>query len=405
MVVVAGSLTPGFAAVEEAFARSDIGRGGAAFSAYVEGEKVVDLWAGDARPGVAWGRDTMTTAMSATKGFAALCAHILHDRGLLDIDAPVARYWPEYAQAGKEKTLVRHILNHTSGMLCFQDPGDLLDWSGNGWDDYDEIARRIAASPPAWEPGTRIGYHAISIGWLIQELVRRITGTTVGSFFAREVAEPLRLSIFIGTPEPEQARLADQISDPPAESSPLPEPVLALFKQVSADPASHMSQAGIHMHGGTISSHNGFFNLPKVRGLEVPAANGSVDARSLARMYAMLAQGGELDGVRIVTPESINVFGTKSFSGPNALWPDSGLPEWLTPPEMRYALGYEGDFGQAPAPWRFGPTHESFGHLGAGGQVGFADPVRHVAIGFVRSHLGADWSVSNSLVEVLYTCL
>lgn len=405
MAVVAGSATPGFEAVQEAFARIDIGRGGAAFSAYVEGEKAVDLWAGEARPGVAWRRDTMTTAMSATKGCAALCAQILHDRGLLDVDAPVAHYWPEYAQAGKERTLVRHILNHTSGMLCFQDPGDLLDWSGNGWDDYDEIARRIAASPPAWEPGTRIGYHAISVGWLIQELVRRITGTTVGSFFAHEVAKPLGLSIFIGTPEPERVRLADQISDPPAESSPLPEPVLALVKQVLADPDSRIAQANIHMHGGTISDHIGFFGLAKVRRLEIPAANGSVDARSLARMYAMLAQGGELGGVRIVSSESIKVFGTKTFSGPNALWPDNGLPEWLTPPEMRYALGYEGDFGEGPPPWRFGPTPESFGHLGAGGQVGFADPVRHVAIGFVRSRLGEDWSVSNALVEALYACL
>jgi CubicO group peptidase (beta-lactamase class C family) len=405
MAVVAGSVTPGFEAVQEAFARIDIGRGGAAFSAYVEGEKAVDLWAGEARPGVAWSRDTMTTAMSATKGCAALCAQILHDRGLLDVDAPVAHYWPEYAQAGKEKTLVRHILNHTSGMLCFQDPGDLLDWSGNGWDDYDEIARRIAASPPAWEPGTRIGYHAISVGWLIQELVRRITGTTVGSFFAHEVAKPLGLSIFIGTPEPERVRLADQISDPPAESSSLPEPVLALVKRVLADPDSRIAQANVHMHGGVISDHIGFFGQAKVRRLEIPAANGSVDARSLARMYAMLAQGGELGGVRIVSPESIKVFGTKTFSGPNALWPDNGLPEWLTPPEMRYALGYEGDFGEGPPPWRFGPTPESFGHLGAGGQVGFADPVRHVAIGFVRSRLGEDWSVSNALVEALYACL
>jgi CubicO group peptidase (beta-lactamase class C family) len=144
----------------------------------------------------------------------------------------------------------------------------------------------------------------------------------------------------------------------------------------------------------------GFFNLPTVRSLEIPSANASADARGLARMYAALAQGGELDGVRLVSPESNKVFGTKTFGGPSALWPSDPNP-W----SMKYALGYEGDFGEGPRPWRFGPTPETFGHLGAGGQIGFADPVRHVAIGFLRNHLGPDWAVSNALVDALYACL
>lgn len=165
-----------------------------------------------------------------------------------------------------------------------------------------------------------------------------------------------------------------------------------------------MAQAAVEMHGSTLSDQYGFLNLPKIRALEIPAGNASADARSLARMYATLAQGGALDGVRLVSPGSVKVFGTQSSGGPNALWPDHWLPPGLRPPAMQYALGYEGDFGQAPCPWRFGPTPESFGHLGAGGQIGFADPVRHVAIGFVRNHLD-DWSVSTELVEALYARL
>ena len=399
MIVVDGSVAPGFEAVQDQFGGSELGRGGASFSAYVDGEKVVDLWAGDARPGTPWAKDTMATAMSATKGFTALCAQILYDRGLLDIDAPVSCYWPEYAQAGKEATLVRHILNHTSGVLGFQDPGELLDWSGNGWEDYDGIARRLAASPPAWEPGTRIGYHAVSIGWLVQELVRRITGLTVGAFFAREVAEPLGLSIFIGTPDPEQTRLAGVI----AATGPGMEARAAWFRQLAADPSSALVQSAIHMHGGSLFEHMDFLNLPKVRRAEIPSVNGSADARSMARMYSMLAQGGKLDGIRIVSPESVEVFRTKTFSGPSALTP-KGMPDWLPAPEMRYALGYEGDFGESPKPWRFGPTPEAFGHLGAGGQIGFADPTRRLGFGFVQTD-GNDWAISTALIESVYACL
>lgn len=401
--MVNGTVASEFARVEEVFANSDLGRGGAAFAAYVDGEQVADLWSGYAHEGVPWQRDTLTTMMSSTKGCAALCMQILVDRGLIDVEAPVSRYWPEYAQAGKESTLVRHVLNHTSGMLCFRDPGDLLDWSGNGWDDYDGIARRIEVSPPAWEPGTKIGYHGISIGWLIQELVRRVTGMTVGSFFAREVTKPLDLSIFIGTPAAEQARLADTFRSEPDLSNPAIAALVEMFKRELADPDSLVGQASIALNGVTAAEHPGFWDLPKVRTAEIPAANGSGDARSLARMYAVLAQGGELDGVRLVSPASVKLFGTKTFDGPSALVAKSApadAPAW----HMAYALGYEGDFGLTPEPWRFGPSPEAFGHLGAGGQIGFADPTRHVAIGFLRNH-HADWSVSTALVDALYACL
>ena len=411
---VEGSVSAGFESLERVLAGSDLGRGGAAFTAYVDGEKVVDLWGGDARPGTAWAKDTLTTIMSTTKGCAALCAMVLHDRGLLDIEAPVAQYWPEYAQAGKERTTVRQVLDHTSGMLCFSDPAALLDWNGRGWDDYDEIARRIAASPPAWEPGTRIGYHAISIGWLLQELVRRIDGRTLGTFFADEIARPLDLDIFIGTPPEVQDRVAQVLSGRGSSaddatvvaraSRGLRSSALRLmFDQLLARPGTPMAQAGISMHGKGLPDLPLCVNLPQMRALEIPAANGSGDARGLARMYAVLASGGELDGTRLVSAPSVELFRTPSSSGPSALMP-RWLPAALAGPHMRYALGYEGDFAHPATSRRFGSTPESFGPLGAGGQLGFADPVRKVSVGFVRNSM-ADWSVSTRLVKELYACL
>ena len=402
---MAGTVESGFERMADVFADADLKRGGAAFAAYVEGRQVADLWGGEQTPGVPWREDTLTTAMSATKGAAATVMLVLADRGLIDVEAPVSRYWPEYAQAGKEATLVRHVLNHTAGLLCFEDPGSVLDWSGRGWDDYDEISRRIAASPPAWEPGTAIGYHGISFGWLCQELVRRVTGMTLGAFFAKEVAEPLGLSLFIGTPKVEHDRLATwHASPPPGSESPELVAVQQKLREIMSNPSLPVSQSAIFMHGQSLYENFDFFNLPRIRETEIPAANGSMEARGLARMYAVLAEGGELDSVRLASPKTIKLFGTKSFGGVSAIAERSGLADVLDSPPMRYALGFEGDFGETPKPWRFGPTVETFGHLGAGGQIGFADPVHRVSVAFLRSD-GDDWEASTALVDALYACI
>jgi CubicO group peptidase (beta-lactamase class C family) len=406
LVEIQGTVEPGFEAVREVFAEQDLGRGGGAFTAYVEGRPVADLWGGQAAPGISWGPETSATGMSATKGVAAVCLLVLHARGMLDVDAPVSQYWPEYAQGGKEGTLVRHLLNHTSGMVCFQDPGSLLDWEGNGWDDYDGIAERIAASLPAWEPGTRIAYHAISVGWLCQELVRRVAGVTLGEFLQQEIVAPLGLRMRIGTPEEEQADVAPIISDPPeSHGNAELERLLARFHELMHDPSLPLAQSGVLMHGRSLFDDFGFWNLPKVRAAQIPAANGTFDARSLAKLYAVLAEGGELDGVRLASPASVALFGTKTFSGPSALWEGISPPGEPGSSDLRYALGFEGDFGEAPRPWRFGPSTTSFGHLGAGGQIGFADPEQRVAVGFVRNHHAGEWTVSTALVNALYDCL
>lgn len=403
MVNVHGETAPGFEHLSAVLASADLGKGGAGFCAYVGGQRVADLWAGECRPGEPWQPDTLVTAMSATKGAAALCVLVLHDRGLVDVDAPVADYWPEYAQAGKDKTLVRHLLDHSSGMVCFDDPAAVLEWDGTGWDDYDAIAAGIAASAPVWEPGTKIGYHAISVGWLCQELVRRVAGTTLGAFFSREIAGPLGLSAFIGTPASEHARLAPVITDAPT-ITPDTQALYERFQALMHDPELPLARSAVLMRGETVFDRTGFWDQPKVRSVEIPAANGSFDARSLAKMYAVLAQGGELDGVRLASPETVRLFSTLSFSGPSGLWEGLAPPDPTGAGDHRYALGFEGDFGTAPRPWRFGPTVETFGHLGAGGQIGFADPVRRVSVGFLRNH-HSDWAVSTALVEALYDVL
>ncbi len=177
----------GFEPAREAFGQgaTDLGDGGGAFCAYVEGVPVVDLWGGTARPGQPWESDTRAVLMSLTKGLAALCVQILVDRGQVDVDAPVSAYWPEFAASGKEKVLVRHVLTHTAGVLSFPGEPELLGLDGTGWDDYDAIADGLAAATPSWEPGTRFGYHALTFGWLLGEIIRRVSGRRVGSSSVR----------------------------------------------------------------------------------------------------------------------------------------------------------------------------------------------------------------------------
>src|SRR5690349_12171185 len=173
---------PGYEPVRDLFLREkgSLGIGGGAYCAYVDGRPVVDLWAGQAREGEPWTADTSTILMSATKGFAAMCAQVLVDRGQLDLDAPVATYWPEFAQNGKEGVLVRHVLLHTAGVFGYEGQSDVTRLDGSGWDSYDAIAAGFAAAAPEWEPGSRHGYHALSVGWLLGEIVKRASGRSLG---------------------------------------------------------------------------------------------------------------------------------------------------------------------------------------------------------------------------------
>ncbi len=312
--------------------------------------------------------------MSSTKGMTTLCAHILEDRGELDLDAPVARYWPEFGQAGKSATTVRQLLSHQSGAIAVPGADELLGWDGRGWQDTEAIAAAIASGEPAWEPGTRHGYHGVTFGWLVGELVRRITGQSLGTFFEAEVAAPLGVACSIGTPASETASVATVMEFPlrPGARSALR----------AIDPDSKSGRAVLAgAHGSLFADEHGeprfadFMNQPDVRAAEIGALGATATARALARIYMALADGEDL-----VSRASIERF--RHRTGLRARR-RHGRPH---PMGCRLLAGAAGARPRRTPPMH-GPNDGAFGHMGAGGQIGFADPSARVGVGFVRNHL------------------
>ena len=405
-----GTVSPGFEPLRAQFARSlpELGRGGGAFAAYADGTLVADLWAGAATPGSPWGEDTIVPVASATKGLAGFCIHMLVDRGLLDPDAPVSEYWPEYATAGKETTLVRHILIHSAGLVGAPALTAMLGWDGAGWDDWDAIVEVLAAAPPSWRPGTRHGYHALTWGWLAGELVRRVSGRSIGTFFATEVAEPLGLDARIGTPSSEHGRVAYVH---PMDLSGLPPEIMAVHDALQAWARRPDTLVGLAFLGdgkSCLLDHvEEFANSRRALAAEIPASNGTTTARSMAKVYALLANGGTFDGVRLVSPESVRACSTEVIKAPDVLMADPDVPGHeiaLAQPVSRTLVYYRNPIGTSELP-RFGPSPDAYGAEGLGGQVSFCDAERGVAAAFVRSQLGLTQVVSDRLVETLYHCL
>jgi CubicO group peptidase (beta-lactamase class C family) len=401
----------GFEPVRQLFLASldEFGPGGGGFAAYVGGELVVDLWGGVSRPGVPWEGGDLAAVMSATKGLVTVCAQLLVDRGLLDVEAPVTRYWPEFGQAGKESILVRHILTHTSGVLGFGSHRPPLQWDGTGWDDYDAIAAGLAAAAPAWTPpGSKFGYHALTYGWLMGELIRRITGQTLGGFFRAEIAAPLGLDIWIGTPPDVRPRVA-HITDHTRDGIPwIMRLVLRRALAAVDDPATLPGQAFAADGTGSLSEHlDDLFNKGSALSAEVPSAGGTATARSLARVYAMLSMGGGLDGVRLVSPETVERFAAQQISMQDqlllAVVPRALRRAALRP--VRRTLGYLVN-PVLPGARRgtFGPNPDSYGHDGLGGQIAFCDPLNRIAVGYVRNDLVSREHHSGRLIETLYRC-
>ena len=404
---VKGLVAPGFERVAETLGagatlrladregRADLGEGGGAFCAYVGGECVVDVWTGVAGPdGKAWAEDTRAVIMSSTKGMTTLCAHILENRGELGLDAPVVRYWPEFGQAGKSETTVRQLLSHQSGAIGVPGADELLSWDGSGWADSEAIAAAIASGEPAWEPGTRHGYHGVTFGWLVGELVRRISGQSLGTFFEAEVAGPLGVtgSVSIGTPAAELPSVATVMEFPvkPGTKGALR----------TIDPESKSGRAVLAgVHGSLFADERGeprfadFMNTPDVLAAEIGALGATATARALARTYAALTDD------ELVSRASVERFRTEQVCGRDAVM---GVP-------TRWAVGYslEPPALVPGAPPMHGPDAGTFGHMGAGGQIGFADPWAGVAVGFVRNHLEnqALPLMGACLVDVLYSCL
>jgi CubicO group peptidase (beta-lactamase class C family) len=311
MTDVEGMCQDRFAAVRDALAASLDSRDvGASAAVYVDGEPVVDIWGGhaDAARTTPWQRDTITCAWSTTKTMTALCALILADRGDLDLAAPVARYWPEFAAAGKDRVQVRHLLAHTAGLPDWDPPvatAVLYDWP--------EATARLAAQPGRWAPGTAAGYHAITQGFLVGEVVRRITGVTLGEFFAAEVAGPLDADFHIGLAAEHDHRVAPVIAPPgPAE----------------AEAEAKAPDAPARQGGTPIRPEEA--NTAAWRRAGNPAAGGYGNARSVAAVQSVLACGGTARGVRLLSAAGCERARQEQYQGEDRVLGRT----------MRYGMGY-----------------------------------------------------------------
>ena len=311
MIKIRGVCDERFQAVREALAESlDKDDVGASAAVYLDGEPTVDLWGGyaDAARTIPWGPDTITNVWSTTKTMTALCALVLADRGDLDLAAPVARYWPEFAAAGKEGVQVRHVLAHTAGLPDFDGPvtaGDLYDWPA--------VTARLAAQAPRWEPGTAAGYHSLTQGFIVGEVIRRITGQPPGGFFAEEIAGPLGADFHIGLAAEHDHRVAPGIAPP---SSP------------SGDWAPASPAGGPAGPSGGIRLSDG--NSLAWRRAQIPAASGFGNARSVGAVQSVLACGGTARGVRLLSPAGCDLARQEQYRGVDQILGAS----------MRYGMGY-----------------------------------------------------------------
>ena len=385
---VEGICDPRFAPVREAFRENFASREelGAAVAVSVDGKIVVDLWGGiaDKVSGRPWTRDTTVVVFSCTKGATALCAHMLVARGELDLDAPVARYWPAFGAAGKEAIPVRMLLNHQAGLAAIDQPlpaGALYDW--------DTMSAAVAAQAPHWEPGTAHGYHAVTFGWLVGEVVRRISGRSLGTFFREAVATPLGLDFWIGLPEALESRVA------PIRMAPLTGETTPLMRAM-AERGSLISKAFTNPPGLMTARQ---VNTRTLHAAEVPAANGIATARALAGMYTPLACGGRLGGVELVDHDTMQAMATVESDGDDRIL--------LIP--TRFASGFMKSIDNRSGDSAIlGPNPDAFGHAGAGGSIGMADPVARVAIGYVMNQMGAGVLLNargQALIDAAYASL
>jgi CubicO group peptidase (beta-lactamase class C family) len=376
---VEGTVDPRFTRVREVMselldAPHEIG---AALSVVVDGLTVVDLWGGfaDRAKSKPWARDTLANVFSTTKGWTALCAHHLVDRGKLDLEAPVASYWPEFAQADKGRIPVRWLLDHRAALPALREalpPEALFDWN--------VMTNALAAETPWWEPGRKHGYHAVTFGWLVGEVVRRVSGLSVGQYFARELARPLDLDAHIGLAETADSRCAELRFGKPDPADP---PTLVHY--MMANPESVTTRA--FTNPPSIASP-GLIASREFRAAEIPSINGHATARAVASLYGAVARGD------VLSKESLARAGTES---------SRGVDEVLRV-ETRFGLGFMLSLPEDP----FGPNDGSFGHPGAGGSVGFADPTAKLGFGFVPNRLGTRIKLDPRalrLIEATYASL
>jgi len=368
---VEGFAHPDFSAVERAFAqqleRTD---GGAAVTVFHQGRAVVDLWGGVRSPdGDPWESDTLAMCFSTTKGVASAALHLQAEAGLVDYDERVATYWPEFAQNGKENITVRHVLSHSAGLHRLRSVIDsahhMLDW--------DHMVEALAAEPPAYEPGTQCGYHALTYGWLVGEIVRRVTGRPLAQVIADDVDAPLGLNgLYLGCP-PEQRHRVAPLAPMQIFGPRLPKALHRIRRGIADQAGKALSLVGSPVN--TRRMINALFPRgmedvmagPEVMDASIPAANGFFTSRALASLYAVYAGWGELDGVRLFSPERVRQIGEEQNNRRDLV---------LVMP-MRWRLGYHRVLGNYEA------CPNGFGHFGLGGSGAWADPTRGLAVAMV----------------------
>ena len=374
MTEIQGQVEPEFAKVRDEL-NEQFSNGkhiGAAICVFHRGRKVVDIWGGlaDEDAGKQWQADTLALSYSTTKGLAATCLHVLADRGLIDYSAKVAEYWPEFARNGKEKVTVYHVLTHQAGLTQVPEGlygADLFDW--------ERVVRGIEEESPVWEPGTASGYHAITFGFLVGELVRRVSGKRIGTFLRDEICKPLGIEeeMFIGAPErvePRIAKLKNRMEMTPE--------LVAQFQAAKENPNPLRARAlGMRPNESMNAEAGNVFDTPEGHRAEIPSANGIMTARGLARMYACLAGYGELDGVRILSEERVRTMSERQ----------SFRPDEVLTLKIGYAMGYMTGGTEG---WPQGPRVTAFGHAGLGGSIGFCDPEIGLAFGFTTNALALD---------------
>jgi CubicO group peptidase (beta-lactamase class C family) len=377
-VEIHGTCSDNFAAVRKAFAGNFTERGeiGASVAVVAGGELVVNLWGGWADPGRTrpWQRDTLTNVWSTTKAMTSLCAHILMDRGELDADAPVARYWPDFAAAGKDQITVRQIMCHQSGLTGLALPATVQDYY-----DWDKVTGLLAGQEPLFPPGSTSGYQAITFGFLVGEVIRRITGKSCGAFFRSEIARPLGADFHIGLARSDLGRCSDLQGVRPSED----EQAALAQAYANAAPAALAALLNPPLTGDEA-------NASQWRRAEIPAANGHGTALGLVTVFGTLVDGSE----RLISAKTLQAARASNGRHTDVVL---GMP-------LEFGLG----FGLSGAEGHYGPNPPAFGHDGFGGSAVAADPEAGVALAYVMNRMGmnlVDDPRKMALVDAVYGSL
>lgn len=383
--LIQGECDSSFHIVKEVFTeimQSDI-EAGAGVAVTIDGQTVVDIWGGyiDSRHTSPWQKDTLVNVFSTTKGITALCALRLVEADLLNLDKPVEHYWPGFGKNGKENITTRHLLSHQAGLPAIRE--QLPDEALYNWD---AMCNSLANEKVWWEPGTDHGYHAVTYGWLVGEVIHRITGKTVGQYFKQELAGPLGLEFHIGLNDEQISRVARMGYYKNTTGEHLP-----LVEEMADNPTGMISLAFLNPFSIATGT-----NTETWRRAEIPSINGHSTARALARLYGALACGGELDGVHLLNKDTLDLCYEETSHG----------TDLVLKVKTRFSHGFM--LSQDRDDARFGPGKRTFGHPGAGGSLGFADPDARIGFGYVMNKMGPHILLdprASRLIDAVYECL